>query len=103
MGEGGVVQWLQRNRALRNYLKCYPQAEVNEVVKLTLLYGVISLQKRSPGHLFSVDELRLVTSSAASAAAVESSLPELKQQLEELQEQLEEVTEEIYQPADRVG
>lgn len=40
---------LLTNRTIRNYLDGYTQRQWSHVVKLTLLHGIISLQKQYPG------------------------------------------------------
>ncbi len=54
---------LLRNRAVRDFLGQYTERDLPEVVKLTLLYGIINLRKAYPGRLLSVDELRGILSS----------------------------------------
>lgn len=49
---------LLRNRALRSYLGLYASKDLPEVVKLTMLYGVICLGKAFPGAILSIEQLR---------------------------------------------
>lgn len=90
-----VPPHLLRNKALRGYLGQYNGKDWPEVVKLTLLYGVLNLQKRYPGEILPIERLRAVLMASQSAITVEHLLPNLQDQLQNLQVQLAEVTDDI--------
>lgn len=93
-----VSPGLLRNKAIRNYLAHYTAQEWPEVVKLTLLYGLINLHRQYPGKQLSVAQLREVISTGQVAITVESALPDVHNQLDKLQNQLDEITDDLYQP-----
>lgn len=90
-----VSPHLLRNKAIRGYLGQYNGKDWPEIVKLTLLYGILNLQKRYPGQILPIERLRAVLRASQSAVTVESALPDLQGQLEFLQSQLAEVTDDI--------
>ncbi|GAX80665.1 hypothetical protein CEUSTIGMA_g8100.t1 [Chlamydomonas eustigma] len=87
---------LLRNRNIREYLSNFTSKDHPEVVKLTLLFGIVNLRKLFSGKLFSIENLREILTSHQVAAVVESSLPDVRAQLDNLQNQLEDVTEMVY-------
>lgn len=90
---------LLRNKAIRTYLTQYSIAAWPEVVKLTMLHGVLTLQKQYPGEILPLERLRGVLTSGQSAVAVESALPDLKERLEGLQAQLADVGNDLHKGA----
>lgn len=98
-----VSPGLLRNKAIRNYLSQYTASEWPEVVKLTLLYGLINLAKQYPGKQLSLGQLKEVLASGQAALTVEHALPDVHNQLDKLQNQLEESTDDLYHPGVRAG
>ncbi|KAL6764625.1 hypothetical protein V8C86DRAFT_1495740 [Haematococcus lacustris] len=95
------TQWFQlllRNKAIRNYLTSFRAKEWPEVLKLTTLYGIISLHKQHGGPLPAA-QLRDAIAKGSMAITAEASLPGLQLQLDQLQGQLEEITDDIYAPS----
>ncbi len=88
---------LLRNRAIRNYLQTQPARDWPEVLKLTLLYGIVTLGKQYPGRILCLEDLRAILAQNRVAVTVEDAIPDIRDQLDRLQSQLEEVTDEVYQ------
>ncbi|KAG1662835.1 hypothetical protein FOA52_010626, partial [Chlamydomonas sp. UWO 241] len=97
----GIPAHLLRNKALRIYFNGYAAKDLPEVMKLTLLHGVLNLSQTYPERVLAVDQLREVLASASAAATVEASLPDLVQKLDALRDQLSEVATEVHAPQDQ--
>lgn len=93
-----VSPGLLRNKAVRNYLSQYAAKDWPEVVKLTLLYGLICIHKQHPGQILTVEQLKDKIATGHVAVTVESVLPQVQSQLDHLQQCLEEITDDVYQP-----
>jgi hypothetical protein len=49
---------LLKNRIIRNYLTNFSSKDLPEVVKLTLMYGIVNLHKAHLGKVISIELLR---------------------------------------------
>ncbi|GAQ79530.1 hypothetical protein KFL_000320290 [Klebsormidium nitens] len=85
------AQWFQlvdpgllTNKTIRQYLLAYNAEQWPEVVKLTLLYGILSLQKQYGSQALAVQDLRDIIGQNKVAAAVEQSIPGIEKQLADL-------------------
>lgn len=86
---------LLNNKVIRNYLSSYSPGQWPEVIKLSLIYGILNLQKQYPQQVLAVDSLKDAVSRSSQAAVLEERLPALRQTLLTLQGQLEDVTAEV--------
>ena len=76
--DGALQAWytaaepaLLRNKTLREFLSLYTDAQRPEMVKLTLLHGVLCLHKSFGHKRLSVTELRRVVEAGQYAIAIE--------------------------------
>lgn len=87
---------LLRNKALRSYLNHFSAREWGEVTKLTMLYGLLGLQKLSPDRVLSVEELRNLLTERHVSATVEGDLPDLQMRVASLQAKMADVADDIF-------
>ncbi len=82
---------LLSNRVLRSFLLQFSQKVWPEVVKLSAIYGVLSLQQTSSAPHLSVEDIKLAIEQVSTRAAVGASVPGLKAQVDELSAKLAEI------------
>jgi hypothetical protein len=90
----GLLEVLQRNKAVRTFLGAYNDADHKEVLKLLALLGILAA-KGSSLPLGDVEALRQLVSTGSAASTVDGALPEVKQKLQDLKLQLEDVEQDI--------
>lgn len=90
-----VAPSLLTNRTVRNYLNGFSEQSWPHVVKLTLLYGIVSLQQQYPGETFSLQQLKQAVQSAATNLVVQRNVPQLHRQLLNLQTDLDKVFDRL--------
>lgn len=87
---------LLRNKALRSYFNHFSARDWGEVTKLTMLYGLLGLQKVSPDRVLSVEELRDLLTQRHVSATVEGDLPDLQMRVASLQAKMADVADDIF-------
>ncbi|GMH36066.1 hypothetical protein BSKO_03934 [Bryopsis sp. KO-2023] len=90
-----AVPGLLTNRTIRNFLTSYREDSWPEVVKLTLLYGVQTLQQQFGHQRVSLERIREEVRQGVVANTVQESIPEIADQVERLRENLAQVLGEL--------
>jgi hypothetical protein len=87
-----VAPSLLRNKAIRHYLAGFNAYDWAEVVKLTMLYGIVTLFKQHGTKQLTLEQLREQLMAGAHVVTAESALPDVRDQLGRLRDQLEAIT-----------
>eukprot|EP00798_Chlamydomonas_sp_ICE-L_P023129 gene23129-30330_t len=102
-----VTPSLLRNKGIREYLQQQPEKDWPEVLKCTILYGIVTLKKQYPGKILHPSELKSILGSVQVASTVEDAIPDIRNELDKLQGQLVEVSGSVpvseYNPMAGVG
>lgn len=72
-----------------------PDAETPQVIKLTLIYGVLGLEQQFPGGTLSIPQLRQLVEKGGAQLVVERHLPGLQRQILNLQTNLDAVFDKL--------
>lgn len=81
--------------SLRSFLEPHAEASWAEVVKLTLLYGILALQQCYGRDQLSLQEIRQEVQKGKVAEVMSQRLPGIKSDMEKLREDLERIAEEL--------
>lgn len=90
-----VAPSLLTNRTIRNYLNSYSEHLWPQILKLTLLYGIVGLQQQHPQQQLSVLQLKQIVQKAATALVVQRNVPQLQRQILGLQGDLDKVFDRL--------
>src|SRR5690242_16378224 len=85
-----VAPSLLTNRTIRNYLAGYSEQSWPQVVKMTILYGIVCLQQHSEQTL-TLQQLKEVVQAAATSLVVQRNVPGLQRQILQMQTDLDKV------------
>lgn len=86
---------LLTNGLVRRYLSQYSESQWPEIIKLTLITGILNLQKTYPQRTLTVAELQAAVTRATTATVLEDRLPALQATLAELQAKIGGVAQEV--------
>ena len=81
---------LMTNKTIRNFLTHYSQSQHPEVVKLVLLYGVLSLQSRVGLQPVSLDDIRQLLKKGFFSQTLGSKIQGVKSSVSDIQHMIEE-------------
>lgn len=97
------LDYLLRNKAIRNFLHNFAEKDRQEVSKLTLLYGILNLGFLDGKAVVPLDRLRDIVANGVKAVTVESAIPSLREKIEDLRMQLDDNILDIQQAPREVG
>ena len=86
---------LLTNRTIRNFLNGYRPESWPDVVKLTLLYGIVTLRKHtgSKGEVVPLEKIRQSVRQLEAAHCVENKLPPIQEKMKDLKGDVQEILE----------
>lgn len=90
-----VAPSLLTNRTIRNYLAGYSEQSWPQVVKMTILYGIVCLQQQHSGQTLTLQQLKEVAQAAATNAVVQRNVPALQRQILQMQTDLDKVFDKL--------
>eukprot|EP00878_Enallax_costatus_P017016 GHUV01017864.1.p1 GENE.GHUV01017864.1~~GHUV01017864.1.p1 ORF type:complete len:612 (+),score=204.31 GHUV01017864.1:997-2832(+) len=90
-----VAPSLLTNRTIRNYLASYSEQSWPQVVKMTILYGIVRLQQQHSGQVLTLQQLKEVVQAAATHLVVQHNVPGLQRQILQMQTDLDKVFDRL--------
>ena len=81
---------LLKNRAVREYLKGFPEDKWNLVVKYTLIYGIQALKEHYPLQTLTLQKLEEILKTANSFQSVEDNIPVIEDRLKAIKQTISE-------------
>jgi hypothetical protein len=91
------------NSTIKEYLKHYSPHEWPEVIRLTLIHGIVALQHSHEGRVLSLGQLRQAVDSSRATLVVQRNVPQLQRQILQLQSQLDSVFDKISPEVTKTG
>lgn len=90
---------LLTNRTIRNFLNSYSQEKWPDAVKLTLLYGIISLRQSMGVAFVPLEKIRQKISRSETAYCVEEKLLPIQEKVQDLKGDVQEILEAFAEDA----
>lgn len=90
---------LLTNRTIRNFLSSYKTDSWPDIVKLTLLYGIVTLRKHVGGlEQIPLEKIRTLVRQMEAAHCIEEKLPPIHEKMKDLKGDVQEILEAFDTP-----